>query len=137
MGQLGVGLGLNMCALPADSLPMTNVTGEVCGIDVLRALLAEERKERSDARGRGMLMSRDGLQVPAVQDVLSRLRIALLPMVILYRLSISEVTVPLGISKCKILWSWEIIILRDLVGKAFFAQGNNLFILFVDGGTGA
>lgn len=37
---------------PADSLPMTKVTGEICG--ALRTDLAEERKDRSETRGRGI-----------------------------------------------------------------------------------
>lgn len=41
--------------LPADSLPMTNVTGTDCCIAFSRARLAAERKDRGDTRGKGMI----------------------------------------------------------------------------------
>jgi len=42
--------------LPAASFPTTNVTGDDCCEAFLSAALAEERKDRRDARGRGMMI---------------------------------------------------------------------------------
>ena len=43
--------------LPADSFPITKVSGVDCWIGLLRAVLAAARNELRDVRGRGILNS--------------------------------------------------------------------------------
>ena len=50
--ELGVWIGNE----PADSLPITNVTGECCFTSLLRVDFAVWRKDRRDARANGILM---------------------------------------------------------------------------------
>lgn len=40
---------------PADSFPTTNVTGERCFTAWMSEVFAEERKDRRDTRGNGIL----------------------------------------------------------------------------------
>jgi hypothetical protein len=40
--------------LPADSLPITNVTGDWCFTALFSLLFAVDRKDRRDTRGKGM-----------------------------------------------------------------------------------